>query len=145
MKRLLLLVGVVVTGGCNARLSAPPPAPEPSTPAAATAMIPTPAEVLAYIDGKQLPLPDDDRPLRFDRDRDLPPDQRTIALERAKVTALEVEATATRVEDKPWSREVRFLYTDGPSTYAVVGRISYREVNARAAFFGFSVTEVARQ
>jgi hypothetical protein len=145
MNRLLVLAGAAAVAGCNpSKPPLPPPtlietAPTPSHPA------PTTEEVLGYIDGKRLPIPDDDEPLRVERGSARPADRQTIALERSKVTALELDARATQEIDRPWEREVRFLYADGPHFYAVVARVLYRHVDSRIAFFGFEVTEVARQ
>ena len=147
MNRLLALAGAALVAGCLPQKPPLPPPPqvepEPALDPAHTA--PTGDEILTYLDGKQLPLPNDDRPLRLPRGAAGPAASRTIALERAKVTALEVDPAAARTDDQPWDREVRFLYADGRHTYAVIGHILHRRLDGRIAFFGFDVTEVARQ
>src|SRR5262245_52965953 len=82
---------------------------------------PTRDEILAYLDGKTVRLPDGDKP--------------EITIRNGQIDALEVEKIWSRINDDPWSGDVHFLLTTDRGRYAVDGRVSYRNVEKQIVFY----------
>jgi hypothetical protein len=128
---LLIVVAYVV--GCGSP-GPPTAAPEPSGPNDAW---PTREEVLAYLDGKSVPL---SVPNQLSG-----ADDKGHVLKREQIEALEVKTSGGNINGGAWSTEVNFLLNTGTGRYAVSGTVEHRLIENTRAFFGFRVREVSKQ
>jgi hypothetical protein len=134
---MLVCVAAIGAGcGTPAPTTAPdaPPTPKPAEPIDGW---PTQEEVLAYLDGKSVPLSDPNRP---SGERHW-----NHVLKREQVEALEVRHSGTRVEDGPWDTPVSFILNTATGRYAVDAVVSHKLIENKRAFFGFRVRDVSKQ
>ena len=128
---LLLAVGGLA---CNR----PAPPPNFATPSAKEARgnYPLKEEVIEYLDGKSINLAD---PKAKDNAG------KVHTLRRTEIEALEVAKSASSINNGPWTTEVTFIVRTDEGRYAVKGSVQYRIVEDTCAFFGFEISEVAKQ
>lgn len=133
---VLLLVAVV---GCNR-----PAAPIPVTTASTVTPqdngsdgYPSKAEVLDYLDGKEMPLNPKGRP-------DGKPGE-TVTLRKDRIEALTVDQSGTSFDNGPWQTRITFIVEAANARYAVRGTVQHRRVENKRAFFGIEFSEVAKQ
>jgi hypothetical protein len=151
MRLLAMLVcGAAVGAGCRPPAPTPAPAAEPApapapTPEPAPAPKstgpnegwPTAAEVLAYLDGKSIPLPEPNRP-PGERDRN-------HVLKREEVEALEIKRDGTRGGDGSWDTPVNFILDTGAGRYMVISIVTHKLIEDKRTFSGFRVRDVLRK
>lgn len=130
---LILLLAI-----CGLACNRPAPPPGFATPSAkeARGTYPLKEEVIEYLDGKSINLAD---PKAKDNAG------KVHTLRKNEIEALEVAKSASSINNGPWTTEVTFIVRTDEGRYAVKGSVQYRMVEDKCAFFGFEVTEVARQ
>jgi hypothetical protein len=139
MLRLAIVLVVLALGaiGCDRRTVpavAVGPARPGATPAESSESYPSKEEVLDYLDGKTISRTD-------------PPakDELQFTLRRDQIEALEVDKSGTSVGDGPWTTTVTFIAKADETRYAVKLTVKHRRIEDKRAFFGFHVSEVAKQ
>jgi hypothetical protein len=132
---VVLALGAV---GCD-RTNAPGLAVAPSrtvggAPADPSQAYPSKEEVLDYLDGKTI-------------SRTQPPskDEPQFILRQAQIEALEVSQSGTSVNDGPWTTAVTCIAKTDEGRFAVKLTVQHRRVENKRAFFGFQVSEIAKQ
>jgi hypothetical protein len=132
---LAFLLGCVVgAGGMWAGLRVSQPAgPRADEPQEAW---PTRDEVMGYLDGKEVVLPEPGRA----------PDakEQPHVLKREEIEVLEVEKSGSK-SGGPWTTEVNFVVRTGGGRYAVDARVDHKLVEGKRMFYGMRVGSVARQ
>jgi hypothetical protein len=142
MMRVLPVLLVVAVVGCN-RLAPTNPAIAPSngpvTPAqdGGSEGYPSKAEVLDYLDGKELPLHPKDQPNGKPSE--------TVTLRKDRIEALSVEQSGTSFDNGPWQTRITFIVEAGNAKYGVRATVQHRRVENKRAFFGIEYSEVAKQ
>src|SRR5262245_26789577 len=138
MVRLSILLVVLALGGIGCdRRTAPAVVVGPGPGAAraeSSESYPSKEEVLDYLDGKTISRTD-------------PPakDELQFTLRRDQVEALEIDKSGTSVNDGPWTTNVTLIAKSDETRYAVKLTVKHRRIEDKRAFFGFHVSEVARQ
>ena len=127
-----------IAAGCERRQAAsngPGPSPAPAEDEG-TASRPTKAEIIDYLDGKEIDL-------GAVRPGDKAGPKHVVRKEQ--IEAVQLADSASSVNDGPWSIKIDFLLNTGPARYAVTARVEHKRVDKKRAFYGFSVEQVARQ
>lgn len=91
---------------------------------------PSRAEVLAYLDGKELPVAG--RP------------GETVTIRKDRVRDLQVD-TGGRGRGSPWRTSIKFLVTRADGQFAVNADVLHQKVQGERAFFGLEFKTVAKQ
>jgi hypothetical protein len=102
---------------------------------------PTKDEIAAYLDGKTLSLPEADR-LTLNQGET---STKSCVMKKDGIEAVEKGSGAYRIGDDPWSTPLTLLYKAGDAHYAVDMTIQHKPLGGKSAFYGFSVTRVAKQ
>jgi hypothetical protein len=132
---LLLLLLLALSGlACN-RPSAPPVLGTPST-SEGRGNYPLKEEVIEYLDGKTINLADP-------KGKEKSPI--VHKLRKNEIEALEIGKSASSFDNGPWSTDMTFIARTDGGRFALKGRVQYRIVENKCAFFGFEISEVARQ
>jgi hypothetical protein len=113
------------------------PAPRVLVPNEPSSSYPTREEVSEYLEGKSIPLTGVNKP----NERD----PKLYTLKKGDIEALEVEQSASQINDSPWRTTINFITKTDDGRYAIKGRLSYRRVEKKCAFYGFEIEEVAKQ
>ena len=117
---LLLLVG-----SCRTRVLPPPSfAGDPDS-------SPTNAEVLAYLNGKALPVPE--------------PRSHPLNIRLEGVEALSVERKGVRAESGDWSTKISIIYNSSRARYDVTATVEHRVVDEQRVFSALRFRHVARR
>ncbi len=130
---IILLILLPATWGvaCN---GASPSRPESVPEAKSSEGLPTREEVLAYLDGKTVALPD---PSGGKSDKQ-------YTLRRDRIEALDVRGGALGGE-LTWNSAVHFLWDTGEGRYAVVASVEHRLIQNKRAFFSVTIRRASRQ
>jgi hypothetical protein len=105
-------------------------------PAKASEAYPSKEEVLDYLDGKTISLSASEPPKKGDAQ---------FVLKRDQIEALEVSESGSKAGDGPWTTGVSLLVKTEEGRYAVKMTVQHRRVEEKRAFYGFHVTEMAKQ
>jgi hypothetical protein len=125
MKLRFVLVLLLLTLSC--RTSVLPPlcvAERPDRP-------PSNAEVLAYLQGKALPVEH--------------LGSASPAIDLAGIEALSVARNSVRAHDEAWSTDLSFIYNTGRARYTVEAVVEHRVVDGQRIFNGFALKGIIRR
>jgi len=133
----LLLVSLAALGCQRAESTFVSVAPSPGAGAKKPSdAYPTKEEVLDYLDGKTISLDTAEASAKGKAE---------FVFKRNQIQALDVSESGSKVGDGPWVTGVTFLVKTEQGSYAVKMTVQHQQVENKRAFFGFRVTEVAKQ
>jgi hypothetical protein len=128
---------------CNRTPSGPNPSASTTAAGAAPATTepnrgwPTKDEVLEYLDGKSITLADPTQPPR--------PENKPHIIKREQIEVLEVATVGSSSGGSPWSTSIDFVLNTGQVRYAVTGRVEHKLIEKKRVFYGFTISQAAKQ